>query len=384
MKYKSLFIPLLLTVLVSSCAKEAVVVPKEVELDVDIPASPKIHTEDQLTLLESNNPAALVEENASTYGRNSLSKPLPVTFNWVENNDIEQRADSYKLTISENENLSNSLVYTSKINSIDIYNLKINTNYYYKVSSNHHGKYFDSNVQQFDIEDVAPRNIYVDGVENVRDLGGWHIGESKTYKQGMIYRTAQFNYGGLVNSYESAPTKVGKNTLLKELKIKTEIDLRRNISFDDYDEVNGIKTSPLGKSVKYVSYPMVYGNSNIFTREENTHSIKLFFDTLGDESNYPIAFHCVRGTDRTGALAYALGALVGMSQEDLMLDYLFSDLAKIGNAVKASTINGNDFYVKGIANSEGSNLSEKAKNYLMTNVGVTETTLDRIIDILTE
>ena len=221
-------------------------------------------------------------------------------------------------------------------------------------------------------------------MENVRDLGGWYIGENKTFKQGMIYRTAQFNYGGQLNSYVSKPSKEGKNTLLKELKIKTDIDLRRTIAFDDYDEVNGIKSSPLGKSVKYVSCPMVYGNSNIFTRNSNVNSIKLFFNTLANPNNYPVAFHCMRGTDRTGALAYVIGALVGMSEDDLMLDYLFSDLANIGNPVKASTINGSEFFVQGIANSEGSSLSEKTKNYLVNTVGVEVSTLNTIIDILAE
>ena len=384
MKYKKLFVLPLLMALISACSKEAVKIPKEVTVSTfDINVN-TIHSEEQKALLEADNPGELIDNNRNQYGNSSLSKPLPVTFAWEEENDLNQKANSYKLLISEFEDLSNPLLYTSKNNSIDVYNLKINTNYYYQVQSNHHGKYFSNETKSFDIEDVAPRNIYVDGVENVRDLGGWYIGEQKTYKQGLIYRTAQYNLNGYGSAYNSVATKAGKNTLLNELKIKTEIDLRRTEEFDGTDEVNGITSSPLGKTVNYVPAPMYYGNRNIFTNDENYESIKLFFNTLADINNYPIAFHCLRGTDRTGALAYVLGALVGMSKEDLMLDYLFSDLANIGNPVFESTITANDFYVKGIDNSTGSTLSEKTKNYLITNVGVTETTLNSIIDILTE
>ena len=368
-----------------SCSKEAVKVPKEVTVSTfDIEVS-TIHTQDQKTILENENPGEYIYDHSAQYGRRSLSKPLPVTFTWEEENDLNQKATNYKLLISEYEDLSYPLTYVTKENSIDVYNLKINTNYYFQVQSNHHGKYFSSETKLFDIEDNAPRNIYVDGVENVRDLGGWYIGESKVYKQGLIYRTAQFNYGTVGNNtYKSAPTEAGKKALLNELKIKTEIDLRRTEAFDGYDEVVGIYSSPLGNTVNYVSAPMYYGGTNIFANEDNHKSITEFFTTLADINNYPIAFHCLRGTDRTGALAYVLGALVGMSKQDLMLDYLFSDLANIGSPVFESTITADDFFVKGIDDSEGSTLSEKTIKYLHSTVGVSVTTLETIIGILTE
>ena len=386
MKNKTVFTLFAATLLITACSKDAVKVPKEVDLSLEqISTSISIHTVDQKTLIESDDPAQLIEDNTATYGKRSLSKPLPVSFSWTETNDIEQKASKYLLNVSELPDMSNPLTYTTKENSVDVYNLKINQNYYYQLTSVHSSKKFESDVLSFKINDVAPRNIYVDGVENVRDLGGWSIGENKTFKQGMIYRTAQFNYGTIGNNkFVSAPSEKGMDTLLNELKIKTDIDLRRTEAFDGYDEVVGISSSPLGKNVKYVSTPMYFGDTNIFTNEDNVDSIKDFFYTLADPTNYPVAFHCVRGTDRTGALSYVLGALVGMSEEDLMLDYLFSDLAKIDKPVRASSINGESFYIQGIANSEGSSLSEKTKNYLHSTVGVEISTLESIIEILTD
>ena len=379
-KYLSLSSLVFLTI--TSCSGP---VPKEVTItNNELSSDLTIHTVEQKTLLEADDPGYLIDSDMVSYGKRHNSFPLPITLSWEENNDVNRKATNYIIKISENSDLSSPITYTTKEKSFDVYNLKINTRYYYSVTSNHSKHYFESEVKNFVINDIAPRNLFIEGIENCRDLGGWNIGENKTYKQGMIYRTAQYNYGGGLNTYEYAPTENGKSTLLDVLKIKTDIDLRKTTAFNGEDEVNGIASSPLGNSVKYVSCPMRYGNENIFTQEINKPSIRLFFDTLADSSNYPIAFHCLRGTDRTGALAYLLGAMVGMNEEDLMLDYLFSDLGYIGNPVRASTIGGEDFFIQGIANSDGSSYAEKAKNYLVNTVGVSLETLNSVIAILTE
>lgn len=383
MKYKPILTLSTLFLVLASCSKEANKIPKEVILNLDeISLTVDVHSEKQNEFLNSIDHIAYIDEHISEFGNESNSTPIPVSFSWNEENELSQKANKYILTISENNDLSNPLTYVTKSLSYDVYNLKINTRYFYQLTSIHSGTSFLSSIQEFTINVHAPRNLYVEGVENIRDLGGWNIGDSKIFKLGMLYRTAQFNYDNSL--FDSKPTKKGKKVLLDELKIKTEIDLRRTIDFDGYDEAQSTSSSPLGSTVKYISTPMYYGKSNIFTRSENKDSIKTFFNALADESNYPIAFHCVRGTDRTGALAYALGALVGMNEDDLITDYLFSDFAKIGDPIKYSTISGNEFYVRGIANSEGTTLSEKAKNYLHNTCEIEIDVLDAIIDILTE
>lgn len=372
---------LLLSFIVFSCNQAVQATPDNVAFSLNN-VEGSIHTEDQTNFI--NTSTADRQSMISGMGTLSKSKPNAINISWDVEADKNVKASSYKVTISENDNLNNPLVYKVKNKDIDIYNLKINTKYYYQVEAIYSSKTFTSDISDFTINDNTPRNLYVDGVENVRDCGGWNIGENRIYKQGMLFRTAQFNYGG-DNTYVSAPSKEGIKSLKNELHVKTEIDLRKTIdSFND-DEVNSITSSPLGSDVNYVSTPMVFGGSNIFTNAKNKESIKTFFETLAVESNYPIAFHCLRGTDRTGALAYAIGALVGMNKEDLYLDYEFSNLAKIGGSVATSgQFDSATFYEYGIDNSEGSTLSEKAKNYLISKIGVSETTLNSIIDILTD
>ena len=375
---------LLLVGVLCSCDKP---VPKQVMIELSDVSSPvSIHTAKQLEFINADDPDALVDADSVSYGRKSNSFPNKVKITWTETNDINQEANGYQFLINEKgKDLVN--YHLPNVKEIELTNFKLETNYEYEVVSVHGSRDnypFGSDKKEFAVSDVAPRNLYIEGVENCRDLGGWDIGEGRVYKQGLIYRTAQFNYGGGLNSYKSEPTESGLFELTSNLKIRTDIDLRKTVAFNDEDEVNGITSSPLGNDVNYVSCPMIYGNQNIFTVEENKPSIRLFFETLGQERNYPIAFHCMRGTDRTGALAYVLGALVGMNEKDLMLDYLFSDLANIGTPVRKSTISGQDFYIQGILESEGATLSEKTKNYLVNTVNVSKTLLNKIIDILTD
>lgn len=373
------FLPVILQVVaiaLVSCSKYKD--PGSVEFTIDKLDSVDIHTDFQKQYLESEDPDVFVFNNKDDLSYFSKSEPnrTKISYNLKSDNGVSPKEVHVK--VSEKQDMSEYMLFDGDEKETEIYNLKTSTTYYYQVNA-HYVSDFNSEVKSFTVSNDAPRNIFVEGVENVRDLGGWNIGQGKEYKQGLIYRTAQFNYGG-DNKFKSEPTENGLKVLKEDLKIKTEIDLRRTISFDDYDEANSVTISPLGEDVNYVSCPMHFGNQNIFALEENIPSIKLFFETLSDEKNYPVAFHCVRGTDRTGGLAYVLGAMVGMSEADLMRDYLFSNFAKIGSTVRENSIT--SYYVKGIANSEGETYAEKAKNYLMEKCEVPSTTIDKVVSIL--
>lgn len=343
------------------------------------------HTTLQQGLMDAEMPGSYIFLHDLELGTFSNSAPTPISFSWSVKTDNNAVAKNYQIYFSENEEFTSPIKYTVAGLSFKAYNLKIRTKYYYKVIANYKTKSYESEVKSFTTSLTAPRNLYVDGVENVRDLGGYELENGKVLKQGLIYRTAQFNYDKSdEKAIKSKPTSKGLNTLLNELKIKTDVDVREKSNKSGKDETLGIKSSPLGKSVNYIYLPMRYGGTNIFTNEMNTESIKSFFELCADSSNYPIAFHCVRGTDRTGALAYALGALCGMSEDDLMKDYLFSNFANIGSLLKENSISGTSFYPSGISNSSGDTISEKAMNYLMENVGVSRTTLEAIIENLTE
>ncbi|KZK85059.1 Tyrosine-protein phosphatase precursor [Pseudovibrio sp. Ad13] len=57
-----------------------------------------------------------------------------------------------------------------------------------------------------------------------------------------------------------------------------------------------------------------------------TPQISRFMHVLLEEQNYPLVFHCAGGKDRTGYVAAVLMLSLGFSEEDVMCDYLTTNL----------------------------------------------------------
>ena len=201
------------------------------------------------------------------------------------------------------------------------------------------------------------RNLYISGVTNARDLGGYRVDKEVT-KQGLIFRTGRINE----NSTETPTDKIteaGKHTMLNELKVKSEIDLR----MVNNNEVGGLTegVGVLGDTVRYYQCPMDYNKS--FETEENVKSLRKVFEILGNPENYPTFFHCSIGTDRTGYVAWLINACLGVNEGYLWRDYLFSNFGNIGGKRSVSSIDNS--YVKTINDGPGATLKDKATYYLL-------------------
>ena len=188
----------------------------------------------------------------------------------------------------------------------------------------------------------------------------------------MIYRS------GRLNTSESETlaieiTESGIAMMRDTLGIKTEIDLRRV----DNNEIGALTSSPLGESVSYVSAPMDWSVDNMIL--DNIDEIKHVFSVLADEDNYPIVYHCNIGTDRTGMFAFLVHALLGVSEEDLYRDYLFSNFGLIGGT--RGYLNLRRTHLRTVEKYEGETLSEKTRNCLVT-LGVPAEHLDAVVRIM--
>ncbi len=302
--------------------------------------------------------------NVNLYARGveELSRPISPTFSWNGGNN------AHTVTISENSDYSDGMVYQVSKSEVSFQNLKIDTKYYYKAESSGILVYEDS----FTTSDELVRNIYISGVTNARDLGGYPAGETKV-KQGLIYRTGRLNE----NSTEMVTNKItekGIKTMVEELKFKSEIDLRMVSN----NEVGGLTegVGVLSESVKYYQCPMDYTH---ITADYNTESLRKVFSILGNKDNYPTFFHCSIGTDRTGYVAWLINAYLGVSEDNLYRDYVFSNFGNIGGSRSPDTISGG--YVTKINNMPGETLSEKAKNWLLDR-GISESDLSVLKEMM--
>ena len=279
-------------------------------------------------------------------GLEELSRPLPVVLDTSEISD-----DIVKVEFSKNFSFKDATTCPVQDGIAEIYNLEIGTVYYWRGVRSDGSR---TNALAFCTEDVAPRNLYVDGVTNVRDLGGRTVAEGRI-RQGLLFR------GGRLHAKEVEITGEGIRTMRETLGIKTEIDLRRA----DNNENNAQNAGALGEGVTYLSFPMVASDDMLIANDE---SIRAVFARLADESNYPLFYHCSIGTDRTGYVSFLILALLGADIDDIQRDYLFSNFGKIGGDRNIFNVMGFELYLTTFFNA--ATLQDKAELYLLS-IGVT-------------
>lgn len=254
-------------------------------------------------------------------------------------------------------------------------NLMVGKTYYYRVNAHFEGgEVYSSESASFITLSDGPRAIDIDGVTNMRDLGGKEVGEGKKIKQGLLYRCGRLN-----TSWQSRRIKEITPAGIKEMKeklgIRSEIDLRKSYE----GETSYITSSPLGKEVNYFDCAMEYGSSTPFY-EHNKDAIRAAFNACANPSCLPLIFHCDIGTDRTGAFAYLLLGLLGASEVDLEIDYLFSNFGAIGSSRDITSIREKAGYFSSF---EGDSLSQKIENYLLS-IGVRQTKIDSFYSLMIE
>lgn len=330
-----------------------------------------IHTPLMRAFLEDSN------DNCSKYadGMASAENPLPVRFSWTCRNDYH-----YILKVSENKDMIDPWIFGTDNCYYDVYNLKIGTRYYWTVDGVDDGNtVHTTGIETFTTLDAAPRNLYIGGsVGNARDIGGWCTENGKKVRQGLVYRSRAFDeYSALNNETVVYLTPDGRNTMKNLLGIRTEIDLRISHEEEEGYPPAEKTASALGEDVTYYHCPILLGPENYLN---SVASLRKIFSILADSNNYPVAYHCAVGADRTGMLTYLINGLLGVSREDLVRDYLITNFSY--QQWYRQPVSGG--YVATLDNYTGLTLQEKIYNFLAAEISVPSADLDYIIGYLTE
>jgi len=149
---------------------------------------------------------------------------------------------------------------------------------------------------------------------NVRDLGGYPINENAITKWGVFYRSGQVS----PNSRDI--------DLLYKYGIRTVIDLLDEgtpyISPVLNDERFSYKRVPLVDDFSKFSGGMYPAILSIFSE-----NVKYTFMHLHKCLNKGgILFHCASGKDRTGVIAALLLSLMGVSELDIIANFIVSEI----------------------------------------------------------
>ena len=300
------------------------------------------------------------DPNVSDYTCGSVNPNKDTVISWNSNS----QATGYTVLLSTEKDYSNAKTYNVPAEncSVAVNNLLKAQTYYVKVMADGTSVATEAS---FTTTDLGPRVMTVDGVYNVRDMGGYLTASGKTTQQGLIYR------GGALSPSADYPnvqiTESGIATMAEEMGIRTEIDFRNST------EALGVTESCIPNAELIYCTLGGYDSGMINYAE----SYKKTFQLLARPESYPVYYHCTGGADRTGTVSYLLGALLGMDEADLIRDYEFTSFSMYGERNSKTTKYAFGAMCALLETYEGATLADKAEQYLLS-IGVTE---DEIFNI---
>ncbi len=159
----------------------------------------------------------------------------------------------------------------------------------------------------------GPQWLGLEGAANSRDAGGYINQKGQIVRRGLLLRSNAL--GGLTDA---------GCVQFAELKVKTVVDFRMDWQVDalpdpvcvmDMANYNHHPIDIIG-----VTWEEVYTNIvNLYSE-----SITKTFNLLADSGNLPLLVHCAAGKDRTGIFVALVHKLLGVSDQDIMQDFLLS------------------------------------------------------------
>jgi protein-tyrosine phosphatase len=177
-------------------------------------------------------------------------------------------------------------------------------------------------------ERTSERTVELEGLYNVRDLGGFRTEEGKRTRFGFFFRAGDLG----------TPTKADLR-ILAARGIESVVDFRSdreraltpdvlpetvvrsfNVTIDTADVVN--MTGDTGDERDAVKAMQGIYRAMVETARPQ---FRRFFEIVTDVVNVPLLFHCSAGKDRTGFTAAMLLWALGVSREDIYADYLMTN-----------------------------------------------------------
>jgi len=185
------------------------------------------------------------------------------------------------------------------------------------------------------------QSIPIATVPNLRDLGGWATPDGKV-REGLLYRSAEFAdlqggdasaFGQLgIRSVYDMRTEDERAAEPNRVPAGTEyvvVDILRDSSGAAPAQLLKVLGDPEaaeellggGKAVAL----FINGYREIVSLPSALSGYRQFFADIARPEHRPALFHCTTGKDRTGWAAAALLLLLGVSQEDVFVDYLLTN-----------------------------------------------------------
>lgn len=222
------------------------------------------------------------------------------------------------------------------------------------------------------------RMIYAPSISNIRDLGGWNVQGGKQVRYGLIFR------GGEANGQHSSVAE-DRQTLI-DLGVGAEVDLRSDNSYDSGNGQVGKCAFGFGSNDYFFSEGCRDSQVGNLTNATSKNRFKGWFNFILNHirEGKAVYFHCVWGADRTGLTAVLLQGLLGLSQEQMDLEYELTSLSFAGNRPKGGTPNYGDHLalIEKIKTYDGVTLRDKFDTYWTKEVGISMEQIEEFRSIM--
>ena len=172
---------------------------------------------------------------------------------------------------------------------------------------------------------------------------------------------------------DSRVTPETRALMFDRFGIRTDVDLRAD------GECRGMESSPLGPDVRWAHVSSAaYGDLQL---DWGRDAFRRVFAVFLDPASGGIDFHCIAGQDRTGAVAFVVLALLGVSEEDLARDW---EASALWNPQTGFNHPGRyDKLVRGFDRWPGETIGERVEAYVLS-LGFSAADLDAFRERLLE
>lgn len=313
--------------------------------------------------------------------------PVPYTVKWNYNESAMRTTVAVDTRAIGAVNAYTLRTYDATgLNKFPIYNLLPNKTYYYKVTHVlSDGSLVEAKSGSFTTSSETWRLLYIDGTQNVRDLGGWTGLNGKRVKYGKIIRGA-----ALSDSSSANIIVTGKGRLaLGELKIQAELNLGA------IDNATSIAANCAYKKIGYTNYAIAITGEAYRAqfKEVLEWIVSCLNGTLNvsglDQVQRNIYMHCQGGCDRTGTLSFQLLGLLGVSESDLAKEYELSSFSDVGFGRLRTTTKAVETYdyvgmVEALKAYSGDTITDKFYNFATTGCGISADTITSFRNLMLE
>jgi protein-tyrosine phosphatase len=179
-------------------------------------------------------------------------------------------------------------------------------------------------------------------IANLRDLGGWPTGEGGLVQRGLLFRSAELDK--LADEDLRAFARLGIRTIY-DLRTEAERGPQPDRLPDGVEHIvldilaDSTSAAP-AQVIQVLGDPKaaeeLLGGGRAISMFEHAYrelvhlpsaltGYQRFFSDIAQAEHRPALFHCTTGKDRTGWAAAAMLMLLGVSDENVMRDYLLTN-----------------------------------------------------------